>query len=41
MKTELALVREANAQRNLRQAKLVVFTQDLLRPLHAARDHIS
>ena len=40
VKGELALVREAGAERDVRQAELTVGTQEVLRSFDAARDHI-
>jgi hypothetical protein len=36
----MALVREADAERNLRQADLAVSPQEVLRSFNAARNHI-
>jgi hypothetical protein len=40
VKGELALVREAGAECDLRQAEFVVSPQEVLCSLNAARDHI-
>ena len=40
MKAEMALVREAGAERDLGHAELAVCPQELLRPFNTARDHI-
>ncbi len=37
---ELALVREAGARRDLRQGEVRIFSQELLRPFHAAGDGV-
>src|ERR1700751_5192962 len=40
VKGKSALVREPDAERDLRQAEFTVCPQEVLRPLNAARDHI-
>jgi hypothetical protein len=41
MKAEVALVREAGAERNLGEAVLAVCLQEFRRPFNTARDHIA
>jgi hypothetical protein len=40
VKRKLALVREADAERDLHQAEFAICPQEVLRSFNAARDHI-
>ena len=40
VRAEMALIREAGAERDIRQAELAVCPQEVLRSFNAARDHI-